>query len=229
MIYIPVFIVGLLIGIYLLISRALGITTVYGLENFPTLKQIEENGLEVVSNHLSLLEPLLLIGLFFQWYIFRPKYGPWNIAEISNYRRKAFRLMEPRLILVNRHDPRSTSRALLRACNILKSGSIVIVFPEGGRTFKFSPDNVLVGRDGKKIGRFKNGAAFLATHTQALVMPIWVNGTDKVAPNKEVARYPFLRLWRRVNITIGPSMRFKKDMSAEEVTLVLEKVVLDLA
>src|ERR1035437_5712220 len=91
--YVPAYFVGILIGLCLLLLRVLGIWKVKGMENFPTLEQKGGHGLILVSNHPSLLEPIALIGLFMPWYILRPIYGPWNIADTTNYRRGLFHLM----------------------------------------------------------------------------------------------------------------------------------------
>jgi 1-acyl-sn-glycerol-3-phosphate acyltransferase len=86
-----------------------------------------------------------------------------------------------------------------------------------------------VGKNDKKIRVFKNGVGFLATQTQAMVLPVWVEGTDMVAPNRNLARYPILlRLWKPVSITIGRPIIFTADVSAEQATGEIEKVVLDL-
>ena len=50
------------------------------------------------------------------------------------------------------------------------------------------------------MGELKQGAAWLAINTGARILPIWVDGTDKVLPNDK----PSLpRLWHRITIKIG--------------------------
>lgn len=225
----PAYFVGISIGLCILILRAFGIWKVRGMENFPTLEQKGKRGLILVSNHPSLLEPITLTSLFVHWYILRPNYAPWNIAEITNYKRGLFRLMGSRLIFVDRKKTSSEARAILLAKKILKSGAVVIIFPEGGRTFKGPADQFRVGKNGKKIRAFQNGVGFLATQTQAMVLPVWVEGTDMVAPNGDIARYPMLRLWKPVSVTIGQPIIFTNGESAEQATHELERAVLDLA
>jgi 1-acyl-sn-glycerol-3-phosphate acyltransferase len=211
---------------------------VTGMENLPTLAEKANRGIIMVSNHQSLLEPIILIGLFGHWYIFNMKYAPWNIAETGNFKRGLFRLVEGRIIFVDRKSEQSKKDGFSKAKSILKSGGIVIVFPEGGRTSSARPGECLiegVDKNGNssenrpKIRHFSRGAALLAIQTQAMVIPVWVNGTDKVSPNMKVARYRFPRFWRRVTIAIGKPMSFPTDMSVEVATHELEKAVLDLA
>jgi len=226
----PAYFTGIFIGVCILILRAFGIWKVRGMENFPTLEQKGGRGLILASNHPSLLEPITLTSLFLHWYILRPNYAPWNIAEITNYRRGLFRLMGTRLIFVDRKKTLSETRAILLTRKILKSGAVVIIFPEGGRTFKGPADQFRVGKNGKKIRVFKNGVGFLATQTQAMVLPVWVEGTDMVSPNRSLARYPMLlRLWKPVSITIGPPKIFTNGILAEQATGEIERAVLNLA
>jgi 1-acyl-sn-glycerol-3-phosphate acyltransferase len=115
----------------------------------------------------------------------------------------------------------------------------MLLFPEGGRTCSGTPhigviNTCLVDRVGEngnspKIRPFTKGAALLAIQTQAMVIPVWVEGTDAVSPNINVVRYPFPRLWKRVTIVIGMPIIFPADAPVETATHELEKAVLGLA
>jgi 1-acyl-sn-glycerol-3-phosphate acyltransferase len=208
------------------------------MENLPTLAEKGDKGIVMVSNHPSLLEPIALPALFAHWYFFDMKYGPWNIAETGNFKRGLFRLLEQRIIFVDRKSEESKTRGSLRAKTLLKSGAIILIFPEGGRTCsgKLGEFLVDVNSDGikekgnrPKIRPFTKGAATLAIQTQAMVIPIWVEGTDKVSPNGKKVRYPFPRFWRKVKIIIGKPVIFPADVSAEAATHELERAVLGLA
>lgn len=225
--FVPVYIVGFIIGVTLLILRVLRIWTIEGLKNLPSLREKGARGIMVVSNHPSLLEPIALIGLFFHWYIFRPFYGPWNMPDLKNYRRGLFRWMEPRLVFVDRAQPSSGRESFKKARDLLRRGSIFLLFPEGGRTFRGNPDELLHGKNGRKIRPFTAGSGLLATQTRAIVLPIWVEGTDAVSPNLTVVKYPFPRLWKPVKIRIGKSIVFGDEVRAKEATERLQTAVLE--
>jgi 1-acyl-sn-glycerol-3-phosphate acyltransferase len=234
--FVPAYCAGVFIAVSLTLLRALRIWKIKGMDNIPTLKEKGDRGLLVVSNHLSLLEPIALIGLFAHWYLFNLKYGPWNIAEKANFKRGLFCLMETRIIFVERGSVSSRVESLRRARAILEDGGIVLVFPEGGRTCSCRPgEKLLMGRNGKVMREFKGGAAHLASHTNAMVLPIWVDGTDRVSPNGrsgsgEVARYPFfLRLWRCVDVNIGTPIDDLHGQAEMDATHVLEAAVLSLS
>jgi 1-acyl-sn-glycerol-3-phosphate acyltransferase len=219
---------GILIGIIFWLFRFLGIAKVRGWENFPKW----QGRVVVVSNHPSLLDPIILIGLFFPQYLVRPfKYGPWNMAEKSNYGNLLFWLMRPRLILIKRGDRRSELKGLISAKNALNAGGVMFLFPEGGRTSSAKPGEVLLASAaGQKIRRFKPGCAWLAKETGALVLPLWVQGTDRVLPNSpKVSYFRVFRFWQRVVIKLGRPRRFEKSARLEAITETLEKAVLALA
>jgi 1-acyl-sn-glycerol-3-phosphate acyltransferase len=217
---------GLFVGIVLFTLRLLRIWKVSGGKNLPTLAEKGDRGLIVVSNHPSLLEPIALIGLFAHWYVFNIKYGPWNMAEAGNFRRGLFRLLEQRIIFVDRKSEASKTAGYLRAKTLLKSGAILLIFPEGGRTYKGKVGEFVVAGNGSKVRPFTKGAASLALQTHAMVVPIWVEGTDKVSPNIATARYLFPRLWRPVKISIGKPIIFPENINVETATHELEKAVL---
>lgn len=83
---------------------------------------------------------------------------------------------------------------------ILENEGRVLIFPEGSRTFKAIRKSGMVSGNGHRLGRLKDGAAWLALKTNARILPIWVEGTDKVLPNN---KFPFPRLWHRVTIKVG--------------------------
>jgi 1-acyl-sn-glycerol-3-phosphate acyltransferase len=116
--------------------------------------------------------------------------------------------------------------------NVLNSGGIIILFAEGGRTcfgekFQFSPG-------GKKIRVLKNGVGWLALKTGATVLPVWVEGTDKVLPNSPDRRklFCFPRFGGRITIKIGNPLRFQKGsqyLDKEQITSIIKNALLELA
>lgn len=215
---------GIFIGVVFWLSVFLRITKVHGWKNFPSW----QGKVLVVSNHPSLLDPIILVGLFFHQFFLRPfKYGPWNMAEQKNYGGWLFYPARTRLILIERENRRSKARGFIQAKNILNSSGVMIIFPEGGRTS--SGGSFLVSKRGNRIRRFNSGFARIAIETGATVLPVWVEGTDQVLPNDiKVSYFRFPRFWKKVVIKIGQPLKFRHE-SSEEIRQTVEKAVLELA
>lgn len=216
---------GIFIGISFWLFKSLGIAKVYGRKNFP----VWQGNVLLISNHPSLLEPIILIALFFPQYLWRPfTYAPWNMAESKNYGNMLFYFMRPRLILVDRDDKRSKTEGIILAKNILNSGGVIILFPEGGRTS--SGENFLESAKGKKIRNFKPGFAWLAAETGATVLPVWVEGTDNVLPNRgKVSYFYFFKFWKKIVIKLGKPFHVDKDAKTEIIIKQAESAILTLA
>ena len=75
------------------------------------------------------------------------------------------------------------------ATRILEAGDVLIIFPEGTR----SPDGALQVP--------KDGLAVLALRTNAAVVPIGINGTDRVWPKGRKLPIPIPR--RTITVRIG--------------------------
>jgi len=212
------------VGIPFLLFWLIGIATVNGWKNLPKW----QGKLIVASNHPSLLEPIILIGLFFLQFLFRPfKYAPWNMAEVKNFGGPLFYLLRPRIIFVKRGDRPSEVSAFRRAMEILKAGGVILLFPEGGRTS--SGTSFIYSRGGKRMREFKQGFACLAEKTGATILPVWVEGTDEVLPNGSKISYRHLKPWKRVKIHIGRPLQFNEGESREEITARVQTAVLELA
>ncbi len=117
-------------------------------------KENIENGKTylLTSNHQSTLDIVVLYGLFkhFKWVakdlMFKMPFVGWNMI-LNNY------------IPVSRTDPKSQFKMMKKSEDTLRSGSSIMIFPEGTR----SPDG--------NIGRFKRGAFILAEKTDTPVIP----------------------------------------------------------
>jgi 1-acyl-sn-glycerol-3-phosphate acyltransferase len=109
--------------------------------------------------------------------------------------------------------------------SILEGGGRVLIFPEGGRTYKAVKNGRCASASGKEIGKLKHGAAWLAVNTGARVLPIWVEGTDKVLPNDSL---PVPRLWHRITIKIGQPFSVSEN-DREEATSEIRQALLMLA
>lgn len=90
---------------------------------------------------------------------------------------------------------RSTAdvEAFRLAIRILEQGSVLVIFPEGTR----SPDGALQAA--------KDGIGILALRTDATVVPVGINGSDKVWPKGSKIPLPIPR--RTITVRIGPPFR----------------------
>lgn len=243
------FLVAPAIGILICLLEAIGRIKFVNFSRFP----IWEERLIMVSNHPSLLEPIVLPLIGFPWmnfpWIFSPllfrvkfslswvkqlrkefalqkKLTPANVPDRNNfYDSPYWGLFRGINVPVDRnggmHVRLSTVQNLR---SILDNGGRVLLFPEGTRTFKAIQQYGASHVNGKALGKLKDGAAWLALKTNARVLPIWVEGTDKVLPNNKL---PIPRLWHRITIKIGtpfvlPSLPRKE--ATEYITEALLKV-----
>jgi 1-acyl-sn-glycerol-3-phosphate acyltransferase len=117
----------------------------------------------IVANHLSMLDILVLYGLFrpFKWVakaeLFRVPIVGWNMS-INDY------------VPVWRGDRESVKRMMAHCRAHLARGTPLLLFPEGTRAL-----------DGH-LQRFKDGAFRLAFEAKAPVIPIAITGTFEGLP-----------------------------------------------
>jgi len=121
----------------------------------------QTSGSVVVCNHLSFLDPLILLSLLpdvitiVRANFFRVPIFGWLLRGAGFLGPHLFAEGQPWLDKVERH---------------LRSGGNLLIFPEGTRS-----------RDGK-LANFKKGAFFLAKHLGAPIVVLKVAGTDGVFP-----------------------------------------------
>jgi 1-acyl-sn-glycerol-3-phosphate acyltransferase len=160
---------------------------------FRTLLDLEVHGVDrvprcgpclLVFNHLSNLDPHLILTLL-------PRRDVTGLVAAS-YRERAI----PRILVEAsggiwiRRD--TTDRAALKAALLLLAeGWLVGIAPEGGR----SPDGLM--------RRGKDGAAYLAIRSGAPVLPVGVDGTDRVLPE--------LRRGRRARVRVRFGSPFRPE------------------
>jgi 1-acyl-sn-glycerol-3-phosphate acyltransferase len=117
----------------------------------------------IVPNHLSLLDILVLYGLFrpFKWVSkienFRIPFAGWNMT-LNDY------------VPLRRGDRESIKQMMAHCRRLLDQGSPVLIFPEGTR----SPDG--------QLQAFKDGAFRLACEAGCPVVPVAVIGTWAALP-----------------------------------------------
>ncbi|MDC7220985.1 MAG: 1-acyl-sn-glycerol-3-phosphate acyltransferase [Spirochaetales bacterium] len=116
----------------------------------------------ICPNHRSIMDILALYGLFFhfKWVAkreaFRLPFFGWNMF-LNGY------------IALDRDKPSSQMKMLKDSEENLLKGNSLIIFPEGTRS-----------KDGKTMGKFRDGAFMLARKTECDVVPVALSGTEGV-------------------------------------------------
>jgi len=230
-----IYTMGTVIGESFVLLRILGRIRITHWERFPKYNRNPElfrKGLILVSNHPFLLEPLLVAGLFFTQYLVHPfKLSPYNIPEEKNYNNIWWQWARARIIWVDRESSEKARQTFTKVKNIVNSGGIVILFPEGGRTFKRKK---LYSQKGKAVAILQEGIGLLIRKTQAPVLFIWVEGSEDFFPNtlwidKKTSKFPFPRFWKKITIKIGGIVFLDNKGSKERLTQEVAIRLLELA
>ena len=87
------------------------------------------------------------------------------------------------------HRESADREALARAEEVLKKGSVLVLFPEGTR------------REGAVVEDLMEGAAFLSARTGAPIVPIGIGGSDLAMPKGNVVPKP-----HTIEVVIGPAI-----------------------
>ena len=102
-------------------------------------------------------------------------------------------------------------QALKIALNLLNKGKLVIIYPEGTRTF--------TGR----LQKAKTGVARLALQSKAPVIPIGLVGTFEILPKGK-----YLPKMKRAEISIGKPMQFPQHYDKKINKRILNKVTVSI-
>lgn len=134
-----------------------------GLDNLP-------KGVPVIlaSNHQGIFDIPILQGLLpvqFRWVskesLFKIPVIGWTMT-LAGY------------ISIDRESPTKAIKSLLRASKRIKSGTSVLIFPEGTR----GPDRELLP--------FKRGLFFLGTKSEVPLVPISISGTSNIMKDHSI-------------------------------------------
>jgi len=232
--------IGILGGLLLLFLR---ITTRVRIKGYHRSKfDPKGKGLIMVHNHPSLWEPSIFPFLFYPWYLFSLRFVPFSTPDKINYYDKWwFSFFRAVCIPIERGNLKGEVRALKRMKDRLADGNVLILAPEGGRTFKGEEFKVirrgeieeikdLSGIDSKNdvaVRKFKSGVGWLVFNTKAIVLPVWTEGGERVIPNETSFKLPFPHFWRQSQIKIGEPVELE-NLSKEEITEFLEDLILKL-
>lgn len=221
--------IAVVLGLTILLLRASGQTKIIHKERHPRWKK----KLIVVSNHPSLLETVLLpASLFFPQVLLDPfSYIPWSTPDRRNfYDRWYWFWIRPISIPIDRKNRANGMRSLYEIARVLEREKIVIIFAEGGRTFRGT--EFVYSKEGKRIRPLENSIGWLVTRTKAHVLPIWVEGTDKVLPNHQTKLFAGINWREKVTIKVGNVIRFritKRLGGAKQITESITQALLNLA
>ncbi len=158
-------------------------TTVVGRDRLPQGRNIL-----LLSNHQSMIDSWLVgISAYYPQSFWRPWLIPWNPAARENFfKNPLLALFSDLWKAIPIREGRRDYRALYRMLRALRDG-VMVLFPEGTRS-----------RDGS-IGPGRPGAGLLALGTKASVVPVTIEGMDRVLPIGSVVP----RVGRRVYVYFG--------------------------
>jgi 1-acyl-sn-glycerol-3-phosphate acyltransferase len=159
---------------------------------------------------------------------------PVSTADKYNLRHFSW-VLEGWNIFINRREEEVGERggALKKAVEVLKEDGRIVIFPGGGRDFKteIKEDGIYDIKTQELIlRRPKPGLGWIVKQTGATIVPIRLEGTDKVLPNNDNEKLPrllrferyILRIWHPTTIKIGKPLRFHAGTKEE---LVLQKYI----
>ena len=122
----------------------------------------------ICPNHTSKFDIILLFAVMPRTFVFIGKKGVTKFAFFEWFYNKT-------MITFDRDNVASSFRAYRKADQLLKLGTSIVIFPEGG----VPPKNVM-------LGKFKLGAFKLAIHNQIPIIPITFVDNKKKHPEDEL-------------------------------------------
>lgn len=203
-----------------------------------------DNGvLVVIHNHPSLWEVFALpCILFFPFYLFDKRFIPYSVPDRTNYSQLWFWFVKPFVIPMERRNKGKLLTDIRTLVKEIKKIKVLIMAPEGGRTFKGKQfkfidkqGQIIRGSDWNevkdspaKIRVFERGISYLVERTAAKIVWVWIEIKKDITPNPyRFPKYPYFlwyRFWRKVRIRIGESIICQKVNAGE-----LEDVLLKLS
>jgi len=199
-------------------------------------------GLILIHNHPSLWEPILLPFLFFPRFLFDFSFIPFITPDKKYFFEKWwFSPFRQVCLPVPRGNLGGEMRILRKMKSVLDKGNILIIAPEGGRTFKGTKFKIIKNGEidfsnslkennkAKGIRRFKRGIGWLVARSQAEILLVWTEGGDKIIPNFSRPRFAFPRFWKKTIIKISKVSNLRrKRISEKEIVDILENMMLEL-
>lgn len=160
----------------------------------------------IVANHASLIDILVLFGLFrpFKWVSkaenFKIPFVGWNM-HLNGY------------VPLVRGDRESVVKMLAACAKLLKRGSPVLFFPEGTRS-----------KDGN-LRPFKDGAFELSIEHGVPLIPVAVHGTGSALPKHGMVLKEHVDAWVQILDPLDPadfaSVHALRDAAREQIKVAL--------
>ena len=207
---------GLLLGIVYWILRLFRRIEVHGFD-YEKLKSIrrqmkeEKRGLVVVSNHPSMAETIFISGMFFPYFLFDAELIPHATPDRKFYNAWWFAPVRAASISIPRGEEKGSATAVKKMMYLLRSGFALVLFAEGGRTYKGNNFKALMGSN-RKIRKIPGGIGRILEKSDPIILPIWTYGGDKFMPNPEYnsdRRYfPKANLKEKVIICVGKPVSY---------------------
>jgi len=188
-----------------LVFTFLNRTTALGRENIQGKKNIL-----LLSNHQSMIDSFLVgTFAFYPKTLIKPSLIPWNPAAEENfYSNPVLGWFSSNWKCIPIKKGRKDVGAIFRMATALRNGTMTL-FPEGTRT-----------RDGS-IGKARGGAGLLILENQPTVIPVCIDGMNKMLPIGSIAP----RLFQRIYVSYGKPMDLSSFYSQEKSREVSGKVM----
>ncbi|MEM4246709.1 MAG: lysophospholipid acyltransferase family protein [Candidatus Woesearchaeota archaeon] len=153
-----------------------------GFENIP-----KQGPAILVANHASYIDPVI-IRYFSQWHAKRTPIGIQSKEWLAKSKLRQF-------IYITLLKQIPTNGSIEKAIEALTHGKIILLFPEGSRTF-----------DGKIQKCTHTGLGVLASETRAPVIPIGIKGTFEWWPRQK--KLPKIFSFKKITITAGKPLLY---------------------
>ena len=220
---------GLIIALLGLLGRACGCIKILHSERLSCMKKLDK--IILVSNHPSVIDPFLIAILISLYYISNPlRHAPLIVADrLSFYDSWWFWPFRSVMVPVDRDSDRKRALSLIRIRKAIDCGRPIIIFPEGGRTFKGKDGEFLYSKMGNRIRFLQGGIGLLVRKSGATVIPVGIHGSDKVVPNSRKRLFTKFLPWKGViKIVTGEPIQFEPNTPREQVTQKIANQILEL-
>jgi 1-acyl-sn-glycerol-3-phosphate acyltransferase len=172
---------------------------VFGAKNVPS-----NGGVLLVSNHVSYVDPVFMGAAVDRNLHYMARSTLFKLGLIERF------LLSMNAFPVHLGVP--DRGAIRRALQLLDDGNVLHIFPEGTRSV-----------DGT-LGTAQAGVGFIAYRTKAPVVPVFLDGTEKVLPRGAQMMKP-----AKVKLSFGRPLdldHFRKARSSREIRAKIGEVVM---
>ena len=173
----------------------------YGRNNLP-----ESGGVVLICNHQSHFDPPLLAAGLRRRLNF--------LARKSLFKFKPFAWLIDMLDAIPLETEGIGFAGIMESLKRLKNGEIILIFPEGERTWN------------GEIVPFREGSLVLAQRTKSAILPAAISGCYEAFPRTQ--RYP--TFWGKIRVVYGKPLLHEefKDLSEPELRRLCETKVVEL-